>query len=144
MSGAPPIDTALVDLLAHALTGHTEPLAKHLETGGHIDQPTREFLAATLRGEVRRKRGNTRTHSQRQMELEAVLAVRALQFESALDRGSRGSRSIAINRYLELNPSANENTLNDYLKRNGGSLSKDVLAAIDRAREEIRSGGQTG
>lgn len=46
--------------LAPALEGDWEVLAQHLERGGRISQPQREFLIAVLRGEVKRPKHRPR------------------------------------------------------------------------------------
>lgn len=133
-------DLALIKLTAPAYSGDIEPLAKHIETGGNLDGQTRKFLAAFLRGEIKYSR---RKFSQRMKELQVVFEVRNLQKYYAGVNGSRGSRNRAIVHYLESHDEMKEDTLKDYLKRNGGTLSKSHLALIDEIRAEILGVGNT-
>ena len=63
--------------------------------------------------------------------------VRGFQRHFAIRHGWWGSRARAIRRYLELHPEMNEETLKDYLKRGGGTLSKEEQSMIDDARREV-------
>jgi hypothetical protein len=130
-------DLAEVEVTAHAMSGHFEPLAKYVEEGGELGSDTRDLLARILRGELRFKRGNRRTYAQRMTEWRAREAVRGFQRHYTVLHGSRGSRADAIRRYLELHPHVNEETLKKYLAKAGGCLSKRELQIIDEVRAEV-------
>ena len=66
------MDLANTELILDAENGVLEPLAKHIEEGGYIDTPVREFLAKYLRGEIRKKPGNRRTYAQMKKESKHV------------------------------------------------------------------------
>lgn len=131
------VDLALLDLTAHAMSGNLEPLAQHIESGGNLDRPTREFLAAYLRGEIKFKRGNRRTYFQEAKEQRAVSYVRSLRFHYAVLHGSRGSLARAVRTFLDKHPEMSEETLKTYMKRHKDNIWQSAMKDVDRVRAEI-------
>ncbi|AKM09319.1 hypothetical protein [Croceicoccus naphthovorans] len=110
--------------LGDAKLGETEHLARHIEAGGVIDDAIRIFLAAHLRGEIKRRPGNQRTASQIRREVNIAHEVYTVAKHFGV------SRYRAAEAYLFLNPEINEETLKSYLKRH-----KDM--AVRKSDQEI-------
>jgi hypothetical protein len=110
------LDIGLVEITALAMDGHFEPLAKHIESGGHLDPQTRKVLVAYLRNEIKFKAGNRRTYQQEKKERAAAREVYGLQCHFAFEHGKRGCRDKAIKCYLDRHEDAKLETLKGYLK----------------------------
>lgn len=97
--------------LAHAQTGNLEPLARHIESGGPISAGMRAFLAAHLRDQLPKKRGNKRTFSQIEMEARILIELHMIQiFE-------RVTANKALDIFLDRQPDLNRETVKGYLRK---------------------------
>lgn len=112
----------------HAYSGHFEPLAKHLESGGVFLPCMREFIVAHLRGEIKFKRGARRTFAQKQLDREVGDEV--LLIQEALNL----NRSKAVAEYLHIHPSMNPDTLKSILNR----YNRDRREARQRVEKMAR------
>lgn len=115
------MDIVLVSILAHAESGDLRPLADHIEGGGNLDDATREFVAAYLRGEIKHVRGNKRTWAQVQKESRVIRELHMIAFQMLLNEQENLSERQVIetylNRHAEDTKPLNDNTLRGYVKK---------------------------
>ncbi len=98
------------DPVAHAWTGDFEPLAKHIEAGGELNEEMRGVLVAILRGSLRFAKGHRRTFAQIQLDRDAALDISSYMLAGL-------SRPQAVRTWLDANPNLNAAILKEMLRR---------------------------
>jgi hypothetical protein len=116
-------DLAVLRAYLPALDGDFRPLADVIEQGIPLDKTTRTLLAAYLRGEIKRPRGNRRTFSARFRDAEVLRMVelfaehQRLYAQAAKKLGIPHRAKGGLSTYLECYPSMKEDTLKGILNR---------------------------
>lgn len=127
MTGQPDNSAAnLCEIAAHARSGHFEPLARHIVDGGDLSEDLRQLMALVLRGELKFKPGNRRTHAQATRERSLAQWVRILQVAEARMNGLRGSLRRAKDRTLNAHAGLTDESLKKYMMRSGVEASPDL------------------
>ena len=106
------MDFSTFDIRLHAESGNMEPLARHIEAGGHLCPGLRKILAAQLRGEMKYRR---RSWAQQRLEDRIVLAVYGIRLMER-ERIGKCSEYRAAQIYLDRHPDMNPETLKTYLR----------------------------
>lgn len=91
-------DVAAIKALLYARNGEVEKLARHIETGGTIDDDIRNFLAQHLRGQVPITK---RIWSQQMHELRVLQSIRFHQRLSDIRPHRQASEYEAMKRHSE-------------------------------------------
>lgn len=116
-------DLAVLRAYLPAVDGDYRPLADLIEQGIPLDKPTRTLLAAYLRGEIKRPRGNRRTFNSRFRDAEILRMVELLAEHEKLYAQAAKKLGIpyrakgGLSTYLECYPNMKEDTLKGILTR---------------------------
>ena len=119
---------ATLAVLGRAFDGDVEPLARWIEDGHPLDEPTRKWLAAHLRGQGNSKPGLKRTVAQQVREAKVIAAFEVLRDVEERVRGLRGSKARAMRALIDIDPSISERMLKRYLTNHRGT-SPDIGSA---------------
>jgi hypothetical protein len=110
-----------LNALRRAEDGDPSKLAQWVESGKPLQtEVAREFVAKKLRGETKGRRAPRRTHAQKNLELNYLLAIRDIQRELGC------SEYRARNLFLSKHSSMPEDTLKTYIRRAKQTLSEKL------------------
>lgn len=114
-------DLSVISAFLAARDGDFRPLADVIERGIPLDSTTRKFLASYLRGDIKRPRGNRRTHTARSNDAKALWLVKAFTEQEKLFEQEAKKVGIpyrakgGMRAYLECHPDMKEDTLKGML-----------------------------